>query len=183
MKTVVILRKQPLCRAVIRVWGVLPGRDRAEKVQRLNAVSLWGRYCCSPIPWRSGTASALRPPQAEVGLQTWSPGRVTEAPQDRFRPWVKSGGSRGSCCRQGPSPAQPSVSSWVKQGGEVDWPGWRPRLILPDGRPAGPAALSSVHRDSFISIQRKHRTDAFVCGADFTEVWRQRGFTEQNTNT
>lgn len=122
MKTVVILRKQPLCRAVIRVWGVLPGRDRAEKVQRLNAVSLWGRYCCSPIPWRSGTASALRPPQAEVGLQTWSPGRVTEPPQDRFRPWVKSWGSRGSCCRQGPSPAQPSVSFWVKRGGEVDWP-------------------------------------------------------------
>ena len=45
-----------MCRAVVKVLGVLPGGDRAEKVQRLNAVSLWGGYCCSPIPWRSGTA-------------------------------------------------------------------------------------------------------------------------------
>ena len=73
-------------------------------------------------PGGGGRLTALRPPQAEVGLQTWSPGRVTEAAQNRFQPWIKSRGPRGSCCRQGPSPAQPSVSSWVKRGGEVDWP-------------------------------------------------------------
>lgn len=49
------------CVGQSRCGASSPGRDRAEKVEGLNAVSLWGGHHCSPIPRRSRTAYCPAP--------------------------------------------------------------------------------------------------------------------------
>ena len=98
-----------------------------------------------PFPGGVGLLTALCPPQAEVGLQTWSPGRVTEAAQDRFRPWVKSRGSRGSCCRQGPG----KCSETHSHHGVLPWKFWTSLAVC--------KAQDTVHLLTLSLTLRTHR--------------------------
>lgn len=72
-------------------------------------------------PGGVGLLTALRPPQADVGLQTWSTERVTEASRGRFRPRSSPGSPMGLAVGGPvPHPALAFLLGKTGRGGGLD---------------------------------------------------------------